>query len=246
MPAGRVESSSVSTTTKDGGSPDALERVVIIGSGPAGWTAAIYAARANLDPVCFVGLPKSDPAPVLPGGQLMLTTEVENYPGFPEGVTGPEMMTAFQQQAERFGTRVMHEDIVSCDFSSRPFTLTTSDERTIRTRAVIIATGSELQLAVEAHEALLAQGLPTRVVSMPCSSLFDRQDAGYQDHVLPLDLPAVAIEAAQPDFWRKYVGRRGRVIGMTGFGESAPAGVLYQHFGITAEAVAQAVHEVIA
>ncbi len=113
-------------------------------------------------------------------------------------------------------------------------------------RAVIIATGSELQLAVEAHEALLAQGLPTRVVSMPCSSLFDRQDAGYQDHVLPLDLPAVAIEAAQPDFWRKYVGRRGRVIGMTGFGESAPAGVLYQHFGITAEAVAQAVHEVIA
>lgn len=142
MPAERVESSSVSTTTKDGGSPDALERVVIIGSGPAGWTAAIYAARANLDPVCFVGLPKSDPAPVLPGGQLMLTTEVENYPGFPEGVTGPEMMAAFQQQAERFGTRVMHEDIVSCDFSSRPFTLTTSDERTVRTRAVIIATGA--------------------------------------------------------------------------------------------------------
>jgi transketolase len=113
-------------------------------------------------------------------------------------------------------------------------------------RAVIIATGSELQLAVQAHEALLAQGVPTRVVSMPCSNLFDRQDARYQDQVLPLDLPAVAVEAAQPDFWRKYVGRRGRVVGMTGFGESAPAGVLYQHFGITAEAVAQAVQEVLA
>ena len=102
------------------------EKLLIIGSGPAGWTAAIYAARANLHPVCYVGVPKQNPAPVLPGGQLMLTTEVENYPGFPDGVTGPEMMAKFQKQAERFGTRVVGQDIVKCDFSSRPFTLETS------------------------------------------------------------------------------------------------------------------------
>jgi thioredoxin reductase (NADPH) len=132
----------VTTSEQSGGPKDGIERVVIVGSGPAGWTAAIYAARANLDPICLVGVPKSDPAPVLPGGQLMLTTEVENYPGFPDGVTGPEMMAAFQKQAERFGTRIAHEDVVACDFSSQPFTLRTSDEREIRTRSVIIATGA--------------------------------------------------------------------------------------------------------
>src|SRR5690606_15690603 len=72
-------------------SADTIHNLVIIGSGPAGWTAAIYAARANLNPVCYIGVPKSNPSPVLPGGQLMLTTEVENYPGFPDGVTGPDM-----------------------------------------------------------------------------------------------------------------------------------------------------------
>ncbi len=118
------------------------EKLLIIGSGPAGWTAAIYAARAKLDPVCYIGVPKSNPAPMLPGGQLMLTTEVENYPGFPKGVTGPEMMHLFQQQAERFGTRVIGEDIISCDFSKRPFTLTTSEKKTVTAHAVIIATGA--------------------------------------------------------------------------------------------------------
>ncbi len=120
----------------------AVEQLVIVGSGPAGWTAAIYAARARLDPVCYVGVPRQDPAPVLPGGQLMLTTEVENYPGFPEGVTGPDMMEMFQQQAERFGTRVVGEDITACDFSERPFTLTTSGGGTVQARAVILATGA--------------------------------------------------------------------------------------------------------
>lgn len=119
-----------------------VEKVVIIGSGPAGWTAAIYAARANLHPVCYVGVPKQHPSLVLPGGQLMLTTDVENYPGFPEGVTGPEMMAHFQKQAERFGTRVIGEDIESCDFSTRPFTLRTSEGGTVRAHAVIIATGA--------------------------------------------------------------------------------------------------------
>ena len=112
-------------------------------------------------------------------------------------------------------------------------------------QAVIVATGSELQLAVAAHEALLEQGVATRVVSMPSCNVFDRQTAAYQDEVLPLDLPAVAVEAAHPDGWRKYVGRTGRVVGMSRFGESAPANVLYAHFGITAEAVAQAVREAV-
>ena len=119
-----------------------LEQCVIIGSGPAGWTAAIYAARANLEPLCIIGVPRSDPAPVLPGGQLMLTTEVENYPGFPEGITGPEMMSMFQKQAERFGTRVVGEDVTSCDFSGPHHLLTTSSGTEIQARSVIIATGA--------------------------------------------------------------------------------------------------------
>jgi|TARA_B100001964_G_C14149878_1_gene561499 thioredoxin reductase (NADPH) len=121
---------------------DKIENVVIIGSGPAGWTAAIYAARAELNPLVFVGVPKTSPSIVLPGGQLMLTTEVENYPGFPEGITGPDMMAAFQKQAERFGSRMRGEDIVSCDFSEKPFKLETNKGETVLANAVIIATGA--------------------------------------------------------------------------------------------------------
>lgn len=117
-------------------------KLVIIGSGPAGWTAAIYAARAQLNPVVYTGVPKQDPGPILPGGQLMLTTEVENYPGFPKGITGPDMMAEFQKQAERFGTSVVMADIVSCDFSKRPFTLNTSEGKPVRTHSVILATGA--------------------------------------------------------------------------------------------------------
>jgi len=121
-------------------------KVVIIGSGPAGWTAAVYAARANLDPVVYTGVPRQSPALVLPGGQLMLTTDVENYPGFPEGVTGPEMMALFQKQAERFGTKVISADIAWCDFSQRPFVLHTEDAEgrkgQVRAHSVIIATGA--------------------------------------------------------------------------------------------------------
>lgn len=119
-----------------------IEKLIIIGSGPAGWTAAIYAARANLDPVCYIGVPRQNPAPVLPGGQLMLTTEVENYPGFPEGITGPEMMQQFQKQAERFGTKIVGQDIESCNFSTNPFELNTSKGDVAKAHAVIIATGA--------------------------------------------------------------------------------------------------------
>ena len=130
---------------------------MIIGSGPAGWTAAIYAARANLSPLCVVGIPKSDPSPVLPGGQLMLTTEVENFPGFPKGVTGPELMEHLQAQAERFGTRVMQDDVSECDFESRPFRLKTADGASLQAHSVIIATGAVANWIGLADEMRLAR-----------------------------------------------------------------------------------------
>ena len=111
---------------------------------------------------------------------------------------------------------------------------------------VIIATGSETSIALQAQTKLAQAGVPTRVVSMPCTNLFDRQSLEYQKSVIPPHLPAVAIEAAQPDFWHKYVGRAGIVIGISTFGESAPASDLYKHFGITASAVEDAVKSLLA
>ena len=93
------------------------EQVVIIGSGPAGWTAAIYAARAELNPLVFEG---AGSRTMIPGGQLMFTTEVENFPGFRDGITGQELMMEMRAQAERFGTRILTEDIVEVDFRQRP------------------------------------------------------------------------------------------------------------------------------
>ena len=108
-------------------------------------------------------------------------------------------------------------------------------------RALIIATGSEVDLALQAQRLLRSQGVPVRVVSMPSSTVFDRQPDSYRERLLPRTLPAVAVEAAHPDFWRKYVGRDGAVVGMAQFGESAPAAELYPHFGITPGRVAEAV-----
>ena len=116
---------------------DDLKDLVIIGSGPAGHTAAIYAARANLKPFMFEGYVAGGSA----GGQLTTTTDVENYPGFPEGIQGPELMQLFRKQADRFGTEMVGEDIVEVDFSKRPFAIK-SDEREVRAKAVIIATGA--------------------------------------------------------------------------------------------------------
>ena len=109
-------------------------------------------------------------------------------------------------------------------------------------QALIIATGSEIEIALKAQAQLTEQGIAVRVVSMPCTQAFDRQTTEYRQSVLPVNLPAVAVEAAQPDFWHKYVGR-GSVVGMTTFGESAPANVLYEYFGITAEKTAEAVKQ---
>ena len=110
-----------------------IRNVVIIGSGPAGYTAALYAARADLKPLVLAG--------AQPGGQLMITTDVENYPGFPDGIMGPEMMDLFMKQAERFGAEVLFESATKVDFSKRPFTITT-DEAVYHAKAVIVATGA--------------------------------------------------------------------------------------------------------
>ncbi len=116
-------------------------KVAIIGSGPAGYTAAIYAARANLEPVLFEGGGAAIEPVTLPGGQLMITTEVENYPGFPKGVQGPELMELFKAQAERFGTRVVTGDVTAVDLSDRPFKITSSEGELVA-ETLIIATGA--------------------------------------------------------------------------------------------------------
>src|SRR4051794_16796703 len=123
---------------------DKVERVVIIGSGPAGWTAAIYAARASLEPLVFEGALSEENRlrGTLPLGQLNLTTEVENFPGFPDGVRGPELMIQMRMQAERYGTRIVTDDIVRVDLKQRPFALVDSAGVTIRAHTVIVATGA--------------------------------------------------------------------------------------------------------
>ena len=114
-----------------------VENLVIIGSGPAGYTAAIYAARANLKPVVFEGFQAGG----LPGGQLMTTTEVENFPGFPQGITGPQLMERMKSQAERWGAELYTEDVISVDLTQRPFTIK-SEEREVKAHSVVIATGA--------------------------------------------------------------------------------------------------------
>jgi thioredoxin reductase (NADPH) len=153
-----------------------VEKVIIIGSGPAGWTAAIYAARANLNPLIFAGRPKSVPTTLLPGGQLMLTTEVENYPGFPEGVTGPKLMAYFEQQAVRFGTRIVtdkgfhpdvsdpddghsyaYHDCKKVDLSKQPFVVYGEDDKEYLAHTVVVATGATANWMGLKNEMRLAQ-----------------------------------------------------------------------------------------
>ncbi len=129
-----------------------VEKLIIIGSGPAGYTAALYAARANLSPLLFAG--------IQPGGQLMITTDVENYPGFPDGIQGPELMELFRQQAERFGTRILYETIIRVDFSTRPFRLWSDTGSEYQAQAVIIATGASAKwLGLESEERLKGRGV---------------------------------------------------------------------------------------
>ncbi|MBV9879885.1 MAG: thioredoxin-disulfide reductase [Gemmatirosa sp.] len=131
-----------------------VERVVIIGSGPAAWTAAVYAARASLDPVVYEGEVMGIE---IPGGQLMLTTEIENFPGFPEAISGQDLMARMKEQAERYGTRVVPELIVEADLSASPIRLKSSTNPDIRAHSVIIATGASAKWIGLPNEMRLAQ-----------------------------------------------------------------------------------------
>lgn len=138
------------------------EKLVIIGSGPAGWTAALYAARANLEPLVFEGAITEENRLMgtLPLGQLALTTDVENYPGFPEGIMGPELMEKFRQQSKRFGARVVTDDIVSVDFKRHPFQLTPRDNSPVEAHTAIIATGARANyLGLPSEEAFKNLGV---------------------------------------------------------------------------------------
>jgi thioredoxin reductase (NADPH) len=135
------------------------ENVVIIGSGPAAFTAAIYASRANLSPLIVEGDGFHGTAGV-PGGQLMITTEVENYPGFPKGVQGPELMQLMRDQATRFGTRIEQGWISKVDASKRPFTITTEEGKSYVTKALIVATGAGAKyLGIPSEKALMNRGV---------------------------------------------------------------------------------------
>ena len=180
------------------------EKVVIIGSGPAGWTAAIYAARAQLEPLVFEGhnSAENSAAGLLPLGQLNLTTEVENYPGFPagnlesyldgsidkekrqymaphkgEGVSGPELMELMRQQAKNFGTRVETKDVVDVDFDSHPFKLTTHDGDVVEALSVIVATGAKANyLGLDSETAYKNKGVSACAVCDGALPMFKNKD----------------------------------------------------------------------
>ena len=131
-----------------------MHNVVIVGSGPAGLTAALYTARANLAPLMIEGSQA--------GGQLTLTTDVENYPGFPQGIMGPQLIQDMRAQAERFGTTFQAADVTTVDLSRRPFTLTINDEETIQTRSLVISTGASANLlGLSSESRLLGHGVST-------------------------------------------------------------------------------------
>lgn len=149
-----------------------VENLVIIGSGPAGYTAAIYAARANLKPVVFEGFQMGG----IPGGQLMTTTEVENFPGFPEGITGPQLMERMKLQAQRWGAELYTEDVTSVDLSQRPFTVR-SDEREFKTHTIVIATGATAKrLGLPSEHQFWSHGISACAICDGASPIFKGVD----------------------------------------------------------------------
>ncbi len=150
----------------------AVENVVIIGSGPAGYTAAIYAARANLKPVVFEGFQAGG----LPGGQLMTTTEVENFPGFPEGITGPNLMDNMKAQAERWGAELYTEDVTEVDLSQRPFTVR-SEEREFKANTIIVATGATAKrLGLPSEKEYWSRGISACAICDGATPTFNSQE----------------------------------------------------------------------
>jgi thioredoxin reductase (NADPH) len=150
------------------GSPAEIRNVIIIGSGPAGHTAGIYAARANLEPLLFEGQVKGG----APGGQLMITNDVENYPGFPAKITGPDLMKACREQAVRQGVEIRAEDVHRVDLSKRPFTVWAGDDVAHQARTLIIATGAQAKwLNIESEQALKGHGVSACAV---CDGWFVR------------------------------------------------------------------------
>jgi len=148
-----------------------VKNVVIIGSGPAGHTAAIYAARANLSPFMYEGYMMGGSA----GGQLTTTTDVENYPGFPEGIDGPELMQLFRKQAERFGTGMVQQDVIEVDFSKRPFRIK-SDETEVLANSVIISTGATAKrMGVPNEEKMWNNGMSACAVCDGALPMFRNQ-----------------------------------------------------------------------
>jgi thioredoxin reductase (NADPH) len=147
---------------------DEAREVIIIGSGPAGYTAAVYAARGELKPLMFAGEKG--------GGQLMLTTEVENYPGFPEGLLGPDLMMKMRDQAEKFGTEIVDRNVTEVDFGKRPFVVK-ENEQSYQAKTVIIATGAEAKLlGVPGEQELLGRGVSTCAV---CDAAFYRDKVTF-------------------------------------------------------------------
>lgn len=145
-----------------------IENLVIIGSGPAGYTAAIYAARANLKPLVFEGFQAGG----LPGGQLMTTTEVENFPGFPDGITGPMLMTKMKQQAIRWGAELVTEDVEFVDFSQRPFVIR-SGEREVHAHSVVIATGATAKrLGLDSEHEFWSRGISACAICDGATPIF--------------------------------------------------------------------------
>ncbi|GAX78677.1 hypothetical protein CEUSTIGMA_g6115.t1 [Chlamydomonas eustigma] len=164
-----VESASAVRETSSVSHTDA-ENVVIVGSGPAGYTAAIYAARANLKPVVFEGFQNGR------GGQLMGTTEVENFPGFPEGVTGPELMDLMRRQAERWGAELFTEDVEWIDLDSRPFTIKSTD-RQVKAHSIIMATGATAKrLGFPTEQTYWAKGISACAICDGASPLFKKRE----------------------------------------------------------------------